>query len=217
MRGKYIMITLAITCCTGVASWRAASQISLRIQAATHLPAMAQLNAQEKARAAEIAMGVSEAAERFAREELALERKTREAAERALDKALNRTVQTARTLAEQDTKSFEGNSPDAEITKEELVLTLAMQEPTNKAMKSKLKDLDAVLLSLDEMIAKQVAARRRTQTELENAKDQLRDLSSQLQQTRTTKPRTTHVEKQIALRSSSRRRPIWWRSALQDR
>src|SRR5262249_21228822 len=102
MRGRYIIITvLSIICGAGAASWHAASQIGLRIKAATHLAAMARLDAEEKAKAAESALGISEAAERFAREELALERKTREAAEQALDKAVSRTAQAARVLAEQ--------------------------------------------------------------------------------------------------------------------
>src|SRR5215472_10570679 len=102
MRGKYIIIAVsAIICGTGAASWRAASEIGSRIQAANHLAAMAQLNAEEKARAAELALGVSEAAERFTREELALERKTRETAEQALNKVVNRTAQAARALTGQ--------------------------------------------------------------------------------------------------------------------
>jgi hypothetical protein len=188
MRVKYIVITvLAITCSAGAASWRAANQINSRIRAATHLAAMARSNAEEKAKAAEIALGISEAAERFAREEATLERKTREAAEQALDKAVNRTAQATTALAEQRnmTKSFEEYSSDAEMTKEELVLTLAAQGTANKAVESKLNDLDTILHLLDGIVAKQVAARRQMQTELENRRLQVRDLNSQLQQART--------------------------------
>jgi hypothetical protein len=187
MRGKYIIIIVsAIICGAGTASWLAASQIGPRIQAATHLAAMAQLNAEEKAKAAELAQGISEAAERFAREELALERNTREAVEQALDKAVNRTAQAVMILAGQDnmTKNFEGDLADAEITKEELVLALAAQGTTKKAMESKLDDLNTILHLLDERIAKQVAARRQAQAELDNAKLRVQDLSSQLQQAR---------------------------------
>jgi hypothetical protein len=89
MRGKYFVITtLVFTCGAGVGSWRAVSVISSRSKAATHLAEMAQHNAEEKAKAAELALGTSEAAERLARQELALERNKREAAEQALDKAL---------------------------------------------------------------------------------------------------------------------------------
>ena len=94
MRGKYIIITtvLAFACGAGATSWRAANQISSRIQAATHSATMAQSNAEEKVKAAELAQATSEAAVRIAWDELALERKRREAAEQALDKA-NRTAQ----------------------------------------------------------------------------------------------------------------------------
>jgi hypothetical protein len=186
MRSKYIVITaLVITCGAGVASWRAASQISLRIQAATHLAATALSNAEEKAKATELALGISEAAERFAREELALERKTREAAELALDKAVNRTAQAALMLSEQGNmaKSFQENLAD-EITKEDLALTLAAQGATKKAIESKLDDLNTTLHVLDERIAQQVAARRRVRAELHNSKLLVLDLSSQLQQVR---------------------------------
>jgi hypothetical protein len=187
MRGKYIIITvLAIICGAGAAGWRAASEIGLRIQAATHLAAMAQLNAEEKVKAAELAQGTSEAAERFARKELALERYTREAVEQALDTAVNRTAQAARMLAGKDnmTKNFEGDLADAEITKEELFLTLAAQSTTKKAIESKLNDFYTILHLLDERILNEVAARRQVQAELDIAKIQVRDLSSQLQQAR---------------------------------
>jgi hypothetical protein len=218
MRGKYIIVTLAITCGAGAVGWRAANQISLRIQAATHLAPMAQLNAEEKAKGAEVAQGTSEAAERFARKELALERHTREAVEQALDIAINRTAQAARILAEQDnmTKNFEGDLADAEITKEELFLTLAAQSTTKKAIEPKLNDLYTILHLLDERILNEVAARRQVQAELDIAKIQVRDLSSQLQQVTTAKPRTTRIERRITSRSMSRRPQTWWRSALRD-
>src|SRR5262249_20991673 len=156
MRGKYIVIAtvLAFTCGAGAASWRAANQISSRIKSATYLAANAQLAAEEKAKSTEAALGMSEAAERIAWNELALERKRRQEAEQALDKAVNRTAQAVRLLAEQGnkTKSFQGKSADAEITKEELVLTLAAQGTTKKAMEAKMEDLDTILLSLDKMI-----------------------------------------------------------------
>src|SRR5215468_9027329 len=100
MRAEYTLITLsAIIFGAGAASWHAASQIGLRIKAATHLAAMAQLHAEEKAEAAELAQGTSEAAERFAREELALEKNTREVAEQALDNTVNRAARAAKVLA----------------------------------------------------------------------------------------------------------------------
>jgi hypothetical protein len=187
MRSMYIITgVVAITCGVGAASWRAANEVGLRIQAATHLAAMAQLAAEEKAKAAESAQGVSEAAERFAGVELVLERNAREAAEQALDKAVSRTAQAARMLAEQKnmTKNLNENFPDAEITKQELILALAAQGTTNKAMESKLNDLEAVLLSLDEMVVKQITARRQMQGELDKARVQIQGLSSQLQQAR---------------------------------
>jgi hypothetical protein len=189
MRRKYIVIATvsAFTCGAGAASWRAANHITSRIKSATHLAANAQLAAEEKAKSAEAALGMSEAAERIAWDELALERKRRQAAEQALDKAVNRTAQAVRLLAEQGnkTKSFQGKSGDAEITKEELVLTLAAQGTTKKAMEAKMEDLDIILLSLDKMIAKQVSTRKE-QTELDNA--------VQLpQQSATTKARKTRI------------------------
>jgi hypothetical protein len=185
MRGKYIIITVStIICGTGAASWHAASQIGLRIKAATHLAAMAQLNAEERARAAELALGTVEAAGRFAREELALERNTREAAEQALDKAVNRTAQAARVLAGQDnmTRNAEGGLADGQNRNEELIRTFAEQSTSKEAIESKFRDLDTTLHLLDEMIANQVAARRQTQAELDNSKREVRDLSAQLQE-----------------------------------
>jgi hypothetical protein len=208
MRSKYIIFAVvAITCGVGAASWRAANEVGLRIQAATHLAAMAQLNAEEKAKAAETALAISEAAERFAREELALERKTREAAEQALDKAINRTAEAAVTLAEQKnmTKSLDENLPDAEITKQELILTLSAQGTRNKAIESKLNDLDAVLFSLDEMVVKQVTARRQVQADLDKAKVQMQGLSSQLQQARIKEEAKAVAKKRAA--EISRREP----------
>jgi hypothetical protein len=61
---------------------------------------MAQRNAEEKAKAAELALGTSEAAERLARQELALERNKREAVEQALNKALKAKLEDS-TLQEQ--------------------------------------------------------------------------------------------------------------------
>jgi hypothetical protein len=192
MRGKYIiLIVSAIVGGTGAASWHAANQIGLRIKAATHLAAMAQLNAEERAKAAELALGTSEVAARFAREELVLERSTREAAEQALEKAVNRTAQAASVLAGEDnmTKSVEGGLAGATIglqsTNEELIRAFAEQSTTKRAMESKLNDLDTTLHLLDEIIAKQVAARRQTQAELDNSRRQVRDLSAQLQQVKT--------------------------------
>jgi hypothetical protein len=102
MRSKYIIITtvLAFACGAGAASWRAANQIRSRIQAAT-LAAMAQSNAEEKAKAAELALGMSEAAQRIAWDELALERKRREAAEQALLSLDKMTAKQAPTRKEQ--------------------------------------------------------------------------------------------------------------------
>jgi hypothetical protein len=159
MRSRYIVITALAITCAGAASWGAANQISSRIRAATHLAAMAQSAAEEKAKAADLALGISEAAERLAREELAQERKTRQSAEQALDKAVSRTAQAVRMLAGQGQSrdAFEGKPASAEITKKELVSILAAQGTTRKAMESKLEDLDTILLSLDEMVAKQVA------------------------------------------------------------
>jgi len=85
MRGSIVITALVFTCGAGVGSWQAASVISSRSKAAIHLADMAQRNAEEKTKAAELA----ESAERFARQELALEKNKREAAEQALDKALN--------------------------------------------------------------------------------------------------------------------------------
>jgi hypothetical protein len=169
MRGKYIIITLAITCSACVVSWRAASQIGQRIRAATQLAAMAQLNAEEKAKAAESALGVSEAAERIAWDELALEKKRRQAAELALDKAVYRTARAVGVLSEQrnKTRSFQGNLADTEVTKEDLVLILAAQGTTKKALEAKIEDLDTILFSLDKMIEKQVSTRKE-RTELDN-------------------------------------------------
>jgi hypothetical protein len=211
MRGRYIVLTvLAITCGTGAAGWRAASYISSRIKAAPHLASMVQPNAEEKAKVAELALGVSEAAERFARQELALERKRREAAEQALDKAVNRTARVATVLAAQGnmTKSLHGNSADAELTKPELVAILAAQGTTKKGMESKLDDLDTILDLLDEMVAQQVAARRRLRAELDNSKVQL------LQQSATTRTRKTRGARRIASRSTPRHQPIWWQNVL---
>jgi hypothetical protein len=219
MRGKYIIITvLAITCGAGAASWYAASQIGLRIQPATHLAAMAQSAAEEKAKAAELALGISEASERFARDELAQETKMRIAAEQALDKAINRTAQAVRVLADRGNvrKSSEGNSADTEITKEELVVTLAAQGITKKALEAKLEDLDTILLSLDEVIAMQSADRRQAQTELANRRLQVRNLNSQLQQATTTKPHTTPAARRVISRRTPRRSLTWWRRALRD-
>jgi hypothetical protein len=192
MHGKYIIITvLAITCGAGAASWRAASQIGLRIQAATHLAAMAQRTAEEKAKAAELAQGVSEAAERFAREELARERNARDAAEQALGKAVSRTAQAALMLSGQAsmTKNLEGNlayaQKDPLMTNEELIHRLAAPNTAKKMMVSKLNDLDTALHTIDEMMVRQVATAQQQQTELDNAKNQVRDLSLQLQLIRT--------------------------------
>src|SRR5215470_12881147 len=99
MRAKYIaIIAPAIICGAGAASWLA-SHISSRNQAAAHLAAIAQSRAEEKAEAAELALGISEAAERFARDELAQETKMPIVAEQALDKAINRTAQVVGVLA----------------------------------------------------------------------------------------------------------------------
>jgi hypothetical protein len=102
MRSKHIIITtvLAFACGAGAASWCAANQIRSRIQAAT-LAAMAQSNAEEKAKAAELALGMSEAAQRIAWDELALERKRREAAEQALLSLDKMTANQASTRKEQ--------------------------------------------------------------------------------------------------------------------
>jgi hypothetical protein len=187
MHGKYIIITvLAITCGAGAAGWRAASQIGLRIQAATHLAAMAQLTAEEKAKAAELAQGVAEAAERFAREELARERNAREAAEQALDKAVSRTAQAALMLSGQAsiTTNLEGDfakaQKDPQMTNEELIRRLAVPTTAKKIMVSKLNDLDTALHTIDEMMVRQAAAGRQQQSELDGAKNQVRDLSLQL-------------------------------------
>jgi hypothetical protein len=84
MRGSFVITALVFTCGAGVGSWQAASVISSRAKAAIHLGDMAQRNTEERTKAAELA----EAAERLARQELALERNKREAIEQALDKAL---------------------------------------------------------------------------------------------------------------------------------
>jgi hypothetical protein len=84
MRGSIVITALAFTCGAGVGSWQAASVISSRSKAAINLADMAQRNVEEKTKAAELAA----AAERFAQQELALEKIKREAVERALDKAL---------------------------------------------------------------------------------------------------------------------------------
>jgi hypothetical protein len=89
MSDRYFVIAaLVFTCGAGVGSWRAASVVSSRSKAATHLAEMAQRNAEEKAKAAELTLETSEAAERLARQELALEKNKREAVEQALNKAL---------------------------------------------------------------------------------------------------------------------------------
>jgi hypothetical protein len=217
MRGKYIIITvLAFTCGAGAASWYAASQTGLRTQAATHLAAMAQSAVEEKAKAAELALEISEASERFARDQLAQETKMRLAAEQALDKAINRTAQAVRVLADQGNvrKSSEGNSADIEITKEELVVTLAAQGTTKKALDSKLEDLDMILHTLDEMAAKQSAHRWQAHTELENRRLQVRNLNSQLQQAMTTRPRRTPAARRVISRRTPRPSQTWWQSAL---
>jgi hypothetical protein len=191
MRGKYIIITvLAILCGVGVGSWRAAHEIGPRIQAATHLAAMAQLAAEERAEAAERAQSASEAAERFARAELALASNAREAADQALAKAVNRTAQTAAMLAGQvnTVKNAEGNPAGAErdlqMTNGALARTLAGQSTAGKTIESKLSDLDTTLRIMDEMIAAQTAVRLQAQAEFDSAKIQVSNLSSQLQQAR---------------------------------
>jgi len=188
MRREYVVITtvLAFTCGAGVTSWRAANHCS-RIKSATDLAAKAQLAAEEKAKSDAAALGMSEAAERIAWDEVALERKRRQAAEQALDKAVIRTAQAVRVLAEEGnkTKSFQGNSAEAEITKEELALTLAAEGTTKKATEAKIEDLDTMLLSLDKIIAKHFSTRKE-QTELDNAEQSF-------QQSATTKMRKTRI------------------------
>ena len=163
MRSNYIIFVLSVlTLGFGIAFWRASGEIDVQ---ATHLTEK-MLAAQEQARALseelaneklgrELALTAREAAERTersAQEQLVLESKARETAERAHDKAADRAAGAAQRVAEQ------------------IIIT--------KKLKTRLVDSERQL----DLANAKIAARTEVRAELYDAKAQLRTLSAQLVQ-----------------------------------
>ena len=103
MRGKYIISAfLVLIFGSGLAFWQANHEFGLRLQAATHLAAMAQLAAEEQANAL--------------REKLDQEMKARETAELAWKKVANRAADLIEQLTQQigATRRIEASLADAQ-------------------------------------------------------------------------------------------------------
>jgi hypothetical protein len=160
MRSSYIIFALsAFTLGFSVSLWRASGETDLQRQA-THLTEMAlSAQAQSTALSEELinerkARKLAEEGERSTQEQLALESKARDTAERAHDRAADRAASTAQSLAE--------------------------QIGTTKKLVARLADVENQLQLANAKIAAQITARKDVQVELYNAKAQLRTLNAQL-------------------------------------